>query len=280
MHILLIVASSDGEFRDFLARDKKAALFPPEAMRKGFFGQFKWKTQVNTADPASFKSPNDFQDFILSRASSATIIFILIEDNYSHLVNGVTSAVICAIIESNINKKSYQNYISSKVSRLLKAANYIAEIFKDQAGRTLLSLPLRNFHADEIDLLKSAAKNSIATAEFNAALDASLKGLRSRLRPRKKTANRTIYAVDDRDRFFIYGKELHSRPDTGEGHFSSCIISASFRLGMKIDDRRHFNVSEGEKDETSISGSFLNCHDNPVNVLKTSHLNMFSNDFF
>lgn len=39
-------------------------------------------------------------------------------------------------------------------------------------------------------------------------------------------------------------------------------------------------VSETEGDETSIKGEFADCHDMRRFVETTTHLNMFSNDYF
>ena len=87
--------------------------------------------------------------------------------------------------------------------------------------------------------------------------------------------------MDDRQRFFKYGHERHSRLATGENHQPYCELTGNLRFGWKIDSERHYNVSETEKDETSIEGTFADCHSSSHDVKdRPTHLNMFSNDFF
>ncbi len=86
--------------------------------------------------------------------------------------------------------------------------------------------------------------------------------------------------VDDRARFFKFGPEQHARFATGDPHRPFCAFNADFRFGNRIDSTRHYNVSESKGDRTTIEGEFDDCHDARVTVPRTTHLNMFSNDYF
>ena len=63
---------------------------------------------------------------------------------------------------------------------------------------------------------------------------------------------------------------------------ASILMQSEFLLsfGCRIDDKRHYNVSEGDGDKTRISGEFMDCHDDKHVVTGVTHINMFSNDFF
>lgn len=60
-----------------------------------------------------------------------------------------------------------------------------------------------------------------------------------------------------------------------------CAIASLFRFGARIDDRRHYNVSQGEGNNTFIRGEYHNCHgETKVYNREPGHLNMFSNDHY
>ena len=104
--------------------------------------------------------------------------------------------------------------------------------------------------------------------------------IRKRKQPRRASSYKVKYFIDDSDKHFIYGFENHSRFATGHPHKPSCEITGKFRFGLRTNARRHFNVSKGRGDVTSIEGGFPDCHGVICPVATTSHLNMFCNDYF
>jgi hypothetical protein len=280
MNILIVVASSRRELIEFVSFSRKASIVPPEVLRKGYLGQFKWNVQVNAVDVKTFSEPGDFHDFILSRCEGAKILLVLLDEGRMHLSNGINTSALFAEVDHNLLPHQFQNYLSAQISRMMRSVNYIGPMFEDLSDSVLLSLPLRNFCAPEINSLRDSAVVGFKNADFAATVDNTLSRLRKRLRPRKRSVFKNVYAVDDRGRFFVLGKELHARVGSGGDHKPSCTVTSMFRLGFRIDDRHHYNVSEGEGDNTSVSGTFVNCHDMQRSVGSESHLNMFSNDFF
>ena len=105
--------------------------------------------------------------------------------------------------------------------------------------------------------------------------------LKQRRKPRRKSSYSTRYFIDDDDKHFEYGTEHHSLPATGAPHALSCELNFTFRFGRRVADiQRHFNVTRGPGKHPSIKGSFPNCHCEWKDVTKTTHLNMFMNDYY
>lgn len=279
MNIFLLVVTSDGSLREFVGTQKQRA-FPQDAFRKGFLADRKVRPIVNAVDAQDFKSSGDLDAFVLSRVGDSDSVLILIDQERANLAQNIrTSALVCEIDNARA-ARNYQNFLHDRLSKLSKVINYLARHFHDGADSPLLSLPLRNFKCSALDELKGQMADDPCSTEVSNCVDTSLQTLRRRVRPRKKTTFKTKYAVDDQERFFVFGKEHHSLPDTGAPHRDFCNLTARFRFGCRIDHTRHYNVSEGEGDKTTISGEFQDCHGEKHKVAGKTHINMFSNDFF
>lgn len=95
----------------------------------------------------------------------------------------------------------------------------------------------------------------------------------------EESSFQTKYFIDERRKHFVFGKEDHEVLPTGEPHQPHCELNGNFRFGRRISIDRHFNVSQGDGDDTFITGEFPNCHDEIITPAKNrTHLNMFSND--
>jgi hypothetical protein len=180
----------------------------------------------------------------------------------------------------DIANESSMNFFHRIIGKLLRVFGSLVSKFKNGDDRQLLSLPLRNFHAPELAEIARLCRDKCFDPNFNNDLDRQLSVLRMRRRPRRRSSFNIMYTVDDRSRFFVYGKETHARLGTGEPHKPYCELAGSFRFGQRIDALRHYNVSETEGDRTTIEGGFLDCHNTSHSVKGRTHLNMFSNDYF
>jgi len=87
------------------------------------------------------------------------------------------------------------------------------------------------------------------------------------------------YFKDDSGHHFRYGFEEHSRFETGGDHGIVCHLNGLFRFGRRLEEQRHFNVTDGTSDDDRITAVFENCHSQSVNIADRTHVNMFSNDF-
>ena len=248
MNIFLLVVTSDVSLREFVGTQKQRA-FPKEA-------------------------------FVASRVGDSDSLLILIDQEKAKLAQDIRTAALVCEIDNTHAAKHYQNFLHDRLGKLAKVIDYLARHFHSGSDSPLLSLPLRNFKCSALDELNRQMASDPSNLQVLNCVDTSLKGLRRRVRPRKKTNFKTKYAVDDQKRFFVFGKERHSLPDTGAPHRDFCNLTALFRFGCRIDHTRHYNVSEGEGDKTTISGEFQDCHGEKHKVTSKTHINMFSNDFF
>ena len=172
-----------------------------------------------------------------------------------------------------------QNLVQTLLARAVRNFRYYRTRFLDLKYQQLLRLPLRNFMADEIGVLRDLCHDLIGAENFGRQLDQVLGTLRSRQRPKKATSRPERYFVDDEDKHFQLGHETHARADTSQPpHTKTCVLGNKYRFGIAFDGAKHFNVSN-DKDE-AMSGDYVDCHGASRQGQGGKHLNMFSNDFF
>lgn len=279
MNIFLLVVTSDREFRDYVGIQKHM-VFPRDSLKKGFLADRKVRPFVNAVDVQDFQTSSQLENFIADRSGDADCLLLMIDHDKAALADDIRAAALVCEIDNERAAKNYQNFLHDRLGRLIKTISFLARHFHDGSDSVLLSLPLRNFKSSALSELKSEIADDPCSTKLLNSVEANLQLLRRRVRPRKKTGYKIKYAVDEQERFFVFGKEHHSLPGTGSPHQKYCILNAYFRFGCRIDHTRHYNVSEGESDTTQVSGQFLDCHGQVHKVKNRTHINMFSNDFF
>ncbi|MEZ0605506.1 hypothetical protein ACAX43_25555 [Paraburkholderia sp. IW21] len=175
---------------------------------------------------------------------------------------------------------NFKNYFGYVIARLLKNFSIIFDEMSSSANEQALCLPIRNFVADDLEKIVEICKNHNAVGNFSRELQPQLTKLKNRKSPRRNSNYGDTHFVDNDKKYFQYGKERHSRVQTGAPHSRHCGLNANFRFGKRIASDRHYNVTRVLREETKISGDFRNCHDESITVQETSHLNMFSNGYF
>ncbi|MHA0989016.1 hypothetical protein [Enterobacter ludwigii] len=177
-----------------------------------------------------------------------------------------------------------KQYLEDKITTALKVFFWMRESFKNGFGE-LIRLPVRNFN--DSDFKKTCGKISLllsnnslpnALEEMNQLLSM----LKNKIRkPKKRPHTSTKFYVDEKRYYFEYGKELHAQHETDskKGHDHFCDLSAKFRFSIKLEERKHFNVCKDDKENSSIQGTFENCHGVDIVISKRTHINMFSNDY-
>lgn len=279
MKIYLLVVTSDSSLRQYVGTQKHRT-FPEDSLRRGFFSSFKVRAIVNAVDARDFNNSSELEALVADRANDIDCLLIMIDKDRACLAEDIRSAAMVCEIDTARAIKSYQNYLHERLGKLVKALNCLAPLFNDGTDSVLLSLPLRNFKCSALSDLDCHIMNDPCSPELSNLIDVKLQRVRRRVRPRKKSNYKTKYAVDGQKRFFVFGKEHHSLPETGAPHRTYCKINANFRFGCRIDHDRHYNVSEGESDKTHVSGQFFDCHGQEHTVKGKTHINMFSNDYF
>ncbi|WP_171229878.1 hypothetical protein [Ruegeria sp. HKCCA4008] len=278
MRLFVCVATRDGNVRQYFG--EKGRAIPKDALNRGHFSRQRPTVHINSYSPRGAASEEDFEAFIVQRSNDADACILLVDHDLLFLTRRIPNAVFVVGFNSAEISGNHKGYFDKLLSRSLAALGQILMRFSSANDIELMSLPIRNFHGDELRQLSEIIGNACVYGDLSGEIDKQLKSLRRRVRPRKKSAYKTKYVVDDKYLFFSYGKERHARPETGHPHPKSCELNAYFRFGARIDDKRHYNVSATEKDRTSIEGVFRGCHDDEHPISTRTHLNMFANDYF
>lgn len=172
-----------------------------------------------------------------------------------------------------------QNVMQALLARLLRNFRYYRTRFLDLKYQQLIRLPLKNFVADEIGVMRNLCHDMIGAENFGRQLDQVLGQLRSRQRPKKASSRPERYFVDDDEKHFQLAHEIHAKADTSQPpHTKACVLRNRYRFGMAFDGEMHFNVSK-DNDE-AMSANYVDCHGTSRPGGGGKHINMFSNDFF
>lgn len=278
MKIWIGVLSPHEMVRTFVGK-RKAGILPSELLDPRRYGGINPSLHVSSFVPdGAAPTLVDVEAFVLKQANDKDAVILLFDEAYRGLIANLRSSCYCAEVSVTPDSTQLQNVFGSASAKAIKGWLQISSRFSEAKDAKILGLPLRNFNAPELLELANSIRG--ASHEIVNDLQTGLTKLKKRLRPRRRSRYKTLYLVDDSARFFVLGHERHSLPETGGDHLPSCVLNAHFRFGCRIDSERHYNVSETEGDETTISGVFRNCHDVARTESRTTHLNMFSNDMY
>lgn len=262
----------------------KEGLIPSGILKRGFYKERNASIISSTCTLTEKTSSADLDGFVLYKVKELKVdaCLLLVDQRSVHLLSNIVNSVFFIVFERPTGT-SPQNFFHQNIAKLLKQFGVLASMMEDNSNAQLLSLPIRNFHASELREIALICGGACELADFNNALQQKLGSLRTRFRPRKKSTYAEKYLVDDKRRFFVFGKEKHARFATGSPHFAYCELAGIFRFGRRIDEFRHYNVSETEEDKTKIEGEFQDCH-SQIHIVTSkthpTHLNMFCNDYF
>lgn len=274
---LFVGVISSNEFICAQYAKKRAGLIPTSSLT----GSLKERAQiiVGSFNPSA-QSGRSAQDYLDHATRSADAAILVVEDNCISALDAVRHAFFLAELTFPQRIENAQNFLGRPLGKLLQHFSAVCEAMDHADGEESAILPIRNFAAPEMEELARVCRSDALLPNFVNGFTEQMAALRKRRRPRKQSGRQTKYYVDDRDKHFVFGKEVHSSYETGPPHLLSCKINANFRFGKRINSTRHFNVSCGDGDNTQISGSFPNCHDEFTLARPVTHLNMFSNDYF
>lgn len=274
MRLFIGVITDNADLRRFVGRSKDALV--PEDFRTGP-NAFVGSVAAAAWDPRSGSS-SDLAEFVLDQVQSADGVILLVSQPRISLIDTFAKASHVVRFADKDVGKSVQNFVQMRVAAGLRNFRRLAAMINRGDDGKLLQLPIRNFIAPELREIARLVVEQGADRELAGAVEAQMVRLRKRVRPRKRSDHKITYAVDDDAKLFRYGHERHGSFARGGQHNAACELQGDFRFGHRIDCERHYNVSTGEGDNTSIAGDFLNCHDEVETFASQSHLNMFAND--
>ena len=271
-----LISSNQGLCGEFVRR--RQSLFPKASLPKYF--QNDWHIDVAVFTPGvSLGTP---ESFLCAAAKKADVqgLLVLVQSDLRSTIADIESALFATVIPVPDVVDNPQNYLGAHLSRMFKNfANIAIERHNAEVDQMCL-LPLRNFDAPELSELARLYREDTSLGTFTQNCLGELAQIKERKQPRRDTSSKKKYFIDDSEKHFIYGFENHSQLATGNPHKPSCEITGNFRFGLRTNARRHFNVSEGRGDITTIEGRFHDCHGAIHSVATTTHLNMFCNDYF
>lgn len=277
MKMLIALISSNSDICKSFRR-LRSSLIPRDAVLKGSFGSTRPTYFIKSFNP--LVTETTVEDFLRDSAREVDAIIFLVEMHLLGAIKSIRSACFVAPLSFETQALNMHNYFGAVFARIFRNFSTILSVMSSSDNEQLMILPIRNFNSASLQQL-----NYICTAEsmeptLNNELGNCVTELRKKKHPRRNTRDRTLYVVDDDQKYFEYGKERHSKLPTGSPHNSACEINGNFRFGKRIATDRHFNVTKLVGASTKIKGTFPNCHDEYVDVKETTHLNMFSNDAF
>jgi hypothetical protein len=278
MKLFICLVTPSEKLRRHIGLGKTSVV--PKALNRGPFANQQPHTTVAAWTPEAPFSSADLEQFLLLRARDHDACVLVVDKVWKHYVQDVMNAIFTVFFEAEIAGDNPHNFLSGIFARTLRTFGIVFAKFRRGDDGKLLALPLRNFRASELTEVARLCREVRLSSTFSEDVERELAGLRERVRPRRKSNYKTTYIVDELERFFAYGQEMHARFATGEPHRPSCEVAALFRFGVRLDERRHYNVSETEGDRTKIEGDFPDCHGQVHVVRDKTHLNMFANDYF
>jgi len=279
MKLFICLITPDVKLRCYFGLGKDG-IIPAEAFNRGPLANQQVQSTVAAWTPRAPFSSEDLERFLLSRARDRDACILVVDLVWQHYVQDITNAAFIVTFDAAAASGNPQNFFFRISARMLRNFAQLFDKFRRGNDAKLLALPLRNFRANELSEIVRLCREAGLSNSLGDDVEQQLAGLRARVRPRQKATYKTTYAVDDLKRFFAYGLETHAQFATGEPHHAYCEMAGLFRFGVRLDARRHYNVSETEDDRTTIEGDFPDCHDEIHAVTGKTHLNMFANDYF
>ncbi len=282
--IVIIVATPDASLERIIVQRREQLI--PDAIRRKTHNSIDGNRVTISCflvkSHARAKDLIEFVDNLCDRNVSG--IILAIDYRLVALVELLRSTFF-VISYSQDGMINFGNFFGSIITRALRDYRILSHKFDDTKFRKLFTLPLRNFKAPELNKLVQVCAASNSGKGFADRLDAALRALRERQKPKRYEDNPShVYLVDDEGKHFQLGHERHARAETAiPPHNDLCRINNVFRFGHRFDSELHYNVSKDENSRQKslgMIGSYLNCHDSEIPGQGRTHLNMFPNDFF
>lgn len=257
----------------FVARS--AQILNGDFLPKGLQGRVTF--EANVYDPRQNKE--SLADFLLNGSTGADAVAVLLDVPLADNTDQLHPAIFIGQVDFTTYIPNVQNALSGQAARVLRNLGFLLIELEDSTLFQASVLPLRNFAAAELKELAHLCRISTSDGAFGSRASALIRQLVNRRGPRLRSKYPDRYFKDDCGHYFRYGFEEHSRFETGGDHGTICHLNGLFRFGKRLEEQRHYNVTHGDNDGDRITAVFENCHNQRVNIVDRSHVNMFSNDF-
>lgn len=282
MHLLAVLLASNESLIRALSQSRLD--LPAEVMRSA---QLEGSHQLTIVAFNPARRGDSFLDFlgehvgiVDNRPAQSRFdgVVVLYESASSHRVSKIRDGVFAGEFDGSSYIEKQDNFLIRSFGRLVKNLNSLMETMRDKTRLEAAILPERNFDSEVFRQFLQLCEEQALDGEFPNRVVPALTAVTKLRGPKRRSKYPTRYFQDDRPACFQYGYEMHSMFETGGEHSAACTIRGLFRLGVPLEQQRHFNVTNIE-DGTRISGEFRTCHEDCLAVSGRTHLNMFSNDF-
>lgn len=277
MRINVVFVTESQPIRN-LIEQKQDAVIPDSSRKLAYYTEKSARFGVFVFQPSRDMQYNRLEEFLL-KIPKADGLMIVCDDYLAESISHLSVVAFIQTYSLEAEIKHPQNIIARPLARSLRDFAALGRLFDNMKQRKLIILPIRNFHAPELLQLIGLFAVDAQRERFGESLERTLAALRGRQTPKQPKTRPDVYIKDDNEKFFIYGPERHSLPDSKiPPHSHLCQLTQEMRFGRKFDRELHYNVSV-QPDDTDISGTFPGCHGDPQVVRPASHINMFPNDF-
>lgn len=276
MKIYVGLISSSPELIDEFTKSGQSLV--PKEIRQRLHEKCEFK--FDGFNPNASKGGFTVEQHLLESSKGYDLIIGLAQtDMEAQCVNIRHAMLIALFAPDQTPNGNLKNFFSSRLTKLFKAALFTLDKMAAADIEQAMRLPIRNFQAPELVELCRVYREEILQITFHNNAKQLISRVRERKQPRRGSSFMHQYFIDDNRLHFIFGKETHEVLPTGSPHQPHCELTGNYRFGRKISTNKHFNVSQGDGDQTYITGTFRNCHDSPITPSNgRTHLNMFSND--
>ena len=255
---------------------KKLSLLPADLRADGYAALGVNDVVVAAFDTKISKKVDDLLEWLNWEDASGVVI--ISDESMPGLVQKLGDHFSVHRFQPPAYGKSIDNVITSVLTKCLRAFRYFAARFTDKKYQQIFRLPLRNFDAPEINRMREICRD-MTHRNYGREIDAFLRDMRKRQKPKKASDYPEVYLVDDEDKHFKLGPERHAQAETGmPPHDVLCVVSNNMRFGQRFDGTTHYNVSRDKS--APMKEKYTDCHGGVREHGKDSHVNMFTNDFF
>lgn len=221
----------------------------------------------------------EFGSFLLRKGRNADSLSILIDEDFIELAEDAYTPYLFIHRFRAKSNKTIGNYLSLNLSDFYKKFKHRMKFMSNLGSRKHFILPHENFHSKVMQdyrylICNSETKDDSIYRDIED-FDRKMRNLKV---PKNRDPSRNQFYKDERGFYFEYGTERHGRPDTEQPpHFTKCEIGSNFKIGIRYESERHFNVSH---DGRPIKGEyFVDCHGDNFTATALTHVNIFPNNF-
>lgn len=275
MKAAIVVGTRDEAIHSYFSSRQEAAI--PSGYRGKQNGTFS-SVKLFCFDAKS-GGPEAFREYALKISLDYDAVACMVSSTDYDFVEGCENIFFVAFFQTPPWRANFPNFFSNHIKSWMKNFIFLAKAGVDQKKKIMLLLPANVFQSPETTTIAQQLRDMACETTFIRTLQNFYSEISSRRSPKRKgCSGADVFFVDEKNRFFQFGPELHAEAEEAPPHNFFCRAGKYVRFGILIGDTRHFNVSE-EKPKDRICVKLIACHGSPQVYGPSSHLNVFPNGY-